>query len=110
MQFQGGYRYPSNRICALLSIGAIFITSMVWWVKCLALFKGISLYLGLEGTVLIASAYTPIGLIPPTGNFLQQLRWVLKLQGGTPVSFNQPMFYGGLLCLFLSYVVAAFAV
>lgn len=109
MQFQGGYQYPSGRICALLSGGAVLIAALVWWVKSLTLPGGIALFLGLEGTALIASAYTPVGLTPPNGSFFKQLLWIVKPQKGTSVSFNQPMFFGGLLCLFLSYVSAAFA-
>ncbi len=109
VQFRGGYKYPSGRICILLTVGTILIATMVWWIKCLSLPAGIALLLGLEGTVLIASAYTPVGLTPPDGNIFKQLLWILKQQNGTPVSFNQPMFFGGLLCLFLSYILTAFA-
>ena len=109
MQFQGGYEYPSGRICALLSVGAVLITGLVWWAKSLVLFAGVALFLGLEGTALIASAYTPVGLTPPNGNVFKQLLWIVKPQKGTSVSFNQPMFFGGLLCLFLSYVSTALA-
>jgi hypothetical protein len=109
MQFEGGYKYPSGRICALLTIGAVLIASTVWWVKCLSLPAGIALLLGLEGTVLIASAYTPVGLTPPSGKIFRQFLWIMKQQNGTPVSFNQPMFFSGLLCLFLSYILSALA-
>jgi hypothetical protein len=109
MQFQGGYKYPSDRICAILTIGTLLITAFVWWVRCLSLPAGISLLLGLEGTALLASAYTPVGLTPPNEKFFAQLLWIMKEQKGTPVSFNQPMFFGGLLCLFLSYIFTAFA-
>ena len=109
MQFEGGYKYPSGRICTLLTIGALLIASLVWWLRCLKLAQGISLFLGLEGTALIASAYTPAGLTPPNGSFFKQLIWLVKPQKGTSVSFNQPMFFGGLLCLFISFIAAAFA-
>jgi len=74
----------------------------------MSLLRGVYLFLGLEGTVLIASAYKPIGLKPPSGNFFQRVRWIFNQQDGISVSFNQPMFYGGLLCLFLAYFIAAF--
>ena len=109
MQFQGGYKYPSGRICILLTGGTILIAATVWWIKCLSLPAGIALLLGLEGTVLIASAYTPVGLTPPDSTILKQLLWIMKQQNGTTVSFNQPMLFGGLLCLFLSYILTAFA-
>jgi hypothetical protein len=110
MQFQGGYKYPSGRICALLTVGSVLIAALVWWIRCLSLPAGVALLLGIEGTVLLASAYTPIGLTPPSGNFFSQLLWIMKQQNGMPVSFNQPMFFGGLLCLFLSYILNAFVI
>lgn len=109
MQFKGGYKYPSSRICILLTIGTVLISFLVWWMRCLTFAQGISLLFGLEGTVLIASAFTPVGLTPPNGTFFSQLIRLLKQQKGTSVSFNQPMFFGGLLCLFISFIAAAFA-
>ena len=68
------------------------------------LLGGASLLLGLEGTALLASAYSPVGLVPPQGSLFRVLLWIFTPQKGTSVSFNQPMFYGGLLCLFLSFI------
>ncbi len=102
VQTEGGYQYPSEKICLWLTIGAILIAVLVWWLKCLDIAQGVTLLLGLEGTVLIASAYTPIGLVPPNG-----ILWILKPQKGTTVSFNQPMFFGGLFCMFFSYITSA---
>ena len=107
MQFPGGYQYPGGRICALLTTGAVLIAVLVWWVKSLSVLVGVALFLGLEGTALIASSYTPVGLSPPSGNFVKQFLWAIKPQKGTSVSFNQPMFFGGLFCLWLSYVTTA---
>jgi hypothetical protein len=103
MQFEGGYRYPSNKILLVLTVMTLVVVGVIWWRKGLSFLGGVSLSLGLEGTVLLASAYSPVGLVPPQGSFF---RWVFTPQKGMPVSFNQPMFYGGLLCLFLSYVAA----
>ena len=108
VQTEGGYQYPSERICLSLTLGAILIAVLVWWLKCLDLIQGVTLLLGLEGTVLIASAYSPIGLVPPNGTFIKQILWILKPQKGTTVSFNQPMFFGGLFCIFLSYITSVF--
>ena len=109
MQFDGGYKYPSNQICLVLSVVAILITSLLWHIKPLSLAQGIGLFFGLEGTVLIASSYTPIGLGQPQGNIWHRLICVLNPQKGTAVSFNQLMFFSGLFCLFLSYTAAALA-
>jgi hypothetical protein len=106
MQFEGGYRYPSNKILLVLTVMTLVVVSFIWWWKGLSFLDGASLLLGLEGTVLLASAYSPVGLVPPQGSFFRVLRWVFTPQKGMVVSFNQPMFYGGLLCLFLSYVAA----
>lgn len=106
MQFEGGYDYPTYRVCMWLSGGAILVTLLVWWAYGIAVTVAGSLFLGLEGTVLLASAYTPIGLVPPQDGIFRQLMWLIKPQKGTPVSFNQPMFFGGLLCLALSFIDA----
>lgn len=108
IQTEGGYEYPSGRICIWLTIGAILISVLIWLLKSLAVAQGVTLLLGLEGTVLIASAYTPVGLIPPNGSIVKQMLWFLKPQKGTQVSFNQPMFFGGLFSLFLSYISSSF--
>ena len=104
MQFEGGYRYPSNKILLVLTIVTLVVVSFIWRWKGLSFLGGASLLLGLEGTVLLASAYTPVGLVPPQGSLFRVFLWIFTPQRGTAISFNQPMFYGGLLCLFLSYV------
>ena len=110
MQTEGGYRYPSNRILLILSIFSALVTAAVWYDKCLPLFKSISLFLGLEGTSLLASAYSPVGLEPPQGSLWSKIKWVFNpSKKGITTSFNQGMFYGGLLCLFSSYIVGVLA-
>lgn len=109
MQIDGGYRYPSNRILLLLSVIAFGATTIVWYSKCLSILQTIALLLGLEGTALLASSYSPVGLVPPQGNLLSKITWYFKPQKGTTVSFDQRMFYGGLFCLFVSYIISAMA-
>lgn len=107
MQFQGGYRYSSGWICTVLSILAIVGTVTASYRKSLALCQILTLFLNLEGTVLLASAFSPVGLTPPQGGPLSMVKWFLAQQGGVPMSYNQPMFYGGLLCLFVAQILSA---
>ena len=107
MQFDGGYRYPSNRILTVLTILILVITAIVWLGKSLSVGIGLTLFLGLQGTALVAAAYTPVGLVPPQGNIWKKVKWLFQPQGGTAVSFDQRMFYGGLFLIFLSYVITA---
>lgn len=69
MQFEGGYRYPSNKILLALTVVTLAVVSFIWWGKGLSFLGGASLLLGLEGTALLASAYSPVGLVPPKGHF-----------------------------------------
>jgi len=109
MQTDGGYRYPSNRILFFLSLISLAVTAVVGYLKCLSLLQGAGLLLGLEGTSLLASAYTPVGLVPPQEGLWSWLKWFFETQKGITVRFDQCMFYGGLICLFLAYVVGAYA-
>jgi hypothetical protein len=106
MQFEGGYQYPSNRILFFLTAISIGATTVVWYSKCLSTLQTIALLFGLEGTALLASSYSPVGLMPPQGNLWSKFKWFFKLQKGSSVSFNPRMFYGGLLCLFISYIIS----
>ena len=108
MQSEGVYRYPNGWICLLLSLLAVVSTASVWLWKSLCFTEVLSLFLSLEGTVLLASAFSPIGLTPPQGNLFKKIHWFFKQQGGVPVSYNQPMFYGGLLFLFVASTITAF--
>jgi hypothetical protein len=109
MQFEGGYRYPSNMILILLSVFAVALTTVFWYAKCLSHFQTTSLFLGLEGTSLLASSYSPMGLEPPQGDLWSKIKWFFRTQKGIHVRFDQRMFYGGLLCLFLSYCFSAYS-
>jgi len=107
MQFEGGYRYPSNRILLLLYVISFGTTAVVWYLKCLPVPQATALLLGLEGTALLASSYSPVGLVPPQGNLWSRLNWFFKLQKGTAILFDPRMFYGGLFFLSISHIVSA---
>ena len=109
MQFEGGYRYPSTTICLLLSAAVLVPGVWIWRSESLSLNRGMSLLLALEGTVLLASAFTPKGLVPPPRGILPKLRWFLKEQAGVPLTFNQPLFYSGVLLLLVSTVLSNIA-
>jgi len=106
MQFQGGFRYPSGRICVVLSIVAILVTGAIWFYRCLAWHRTLALFLNLEGVVLLASALTPTGLKPPPKGIIEKVRWFRDEQGAVPLSYNQPMFYGGLFLIFLAVILS----
>ena len=108
MQFEGGYRYRGSILCAVLTCVAVIATLAVAFWQNLTLPKGIALFLNLEGPVLLASAFTPTGLIPPQGGLASRLRWFFLQQGAVPVSFSQPLFYGGLLALLMASLVGPF--
>jgi hypothetical protein len=110
MQFEGGYRYPSNIILLLLSVFSIALAIVFCYENWLSQLQTTSLFLGLEGTSLLASYYSPVGLSPPQGNLWLKFKWFFKTQKGITVSFDQKMFYGGLICLFLSYLLSAYSV
>jgi hypothetical protein len=105
MQFQGGYRYPGNRICGIFTLLAVITTLFLWIEKSFNLTEGLSLFLSLEGTVLLASSFTPVGMTPPPKGFTKKVRWFMNASHGLPLSYNQPMFYGGLLCLFIGIAI-----
>jgi hypothetical protein len=106
MQISGGYRYPGTAICVILTIVAIGATLGVAYFKSMTFVAALILFLSLEGTVLLASAFTPTGLTPPQGEFTQRVRWFFAQERGVAVRFSQPLFYGGLLALFLSALLA----
>lgn len=61
MQFEGGYRYTGNALCAILTLVVLLVTAWVIRWKNLALLRTLTLFLSLEDTVLLASAFTPAG-------------------------------------------------
>jgi hypothetical protein len=106
MQFSGGYLGP--RVHIPLSLVAAITTGLVWVWKCLTIVEALILFFGLEGPVLLACAFSPIGEVPPQGNLFEKLRWFFRQQDGVPVQYNKPKFYGGLLCLFIASILANF--
>lgn len=83
------------------------ITFFVWFWKSISLAKIAILFFGIEGTVLLASAFTASGHVPPQGNLFRRFVGFFKGQGAVPVSYSKPMFYGGLLFLTLSFIISA---
>jgi hypothetical protein len=82
-----------------MTVVTLVIVSFIWRWKRLSFFCGVSLLFGLQGAILLASAYSPVGLVPPQGSVLRVFLWFIASQKGTDVAFNQPMLYGGLLCV-----------
>ena len=61
MQSEGGYRYPSTALCVIFTLVAVLGTAGVALWKSAASLGVLALFLNLEGTVLLASAFTPTG-------------------------------------------------
>lgn len=95
----------------VLTLVAVFLTTAVEWYACISALKAAALFLGLEGTVLLASA-----LSPPLGrkeeiprDFLKMLLWPFT-EGrhlAYPLEYNPVFFYGGLVFLAASFVLSA---
>jgi hypothetical protein len=109
MQFEGGYKYPSNAICLVSSIIVLLASGYLWYAMSLSLQKVLVLVLGAEGTILWASAFTPKSLGPPPDGIMRKVNWFFKEQGGTALSFNQPMFYFGILFVLAACFIAILA-
>jgi hypothetical protein len=88
----------------VLSLFALSIGLLVCWISQLHFIQGIGLLLALEGTILLASAFTPRGLIPPPTSFFEKIGWFVKETKGVSVSFNQPLFYLGIILLLSSII------
>jgi len=107
LQFEGGYKYPSGWIAIVLSLISLFI-AIIFLGHCkYSIRKIISLFLNLEGTVLLASSFAPTGFIPPPAGIISKFKWFFE-QGakGVPLKYNQILFYGGLLCLFIASIIS----
>lgn len=107
MQLSGGYKYPGGIICIILSVIAILVTVFLYCYKDLSAGGGLSLFFNLEGTVLLASSLTPVGLTPPPKGLVQKIKWFFKQERGIPLGYNQPMLYAGLLSLALAAIISA---
>ena len=95
-----------------LSIAALIIAAFMHLKVGVAVITAIALFLGLEGTILLASALSPpyeyMELERPKG-FLKRLRWEFTVGRSLnyPVNYNPVFFYGGLLLLAVSFVLSA---
>ncbi|MBI1990885.1 MAG: hypothetical protein HYS65_14420 [Betaproteobacteria bacterium] len=95
----------------VLTLIAVFLTMAVWYYASISVLKAITLFLGLEGTVFLASA-----LSPPHGEmeempkgFLKMLLWSFTdgRDLAYPTRYNPVFFYGGLVFLAVSFVLSA---
>lgn len=84
---------------------AIAITFFVWGLMTISVQKLAALFLNLEGTALLASAFTASGHLPAQGNLIERFLWFFKSQGAVPVYYYRPMFYGGLGLLAVSFII-----
>jgi len=102
MQFLGGWKYPTNAILVFLSMTSILMVLAMSVIKQTGVMEGSVLFLNLEGTAFLASAFTPVGLSPPAGQGMFSLiKHILSSQNtGTSVSFCPWMFYLGFGLLF----------
>lgn len=107
MQFSGGYKYPSGAICIILSVIALCITVFLYFCKNLSIGSWLSLFFNLEGTILLASSLTPVGLTPPPTGLVKKIKWFFNQEHGIPLGYNQPMLYAGLLLLSLAAIISA---
>lgn len=110
MPFEGRYQYPTGIVCLGATVAAGGVSAGLWGWQGLPLTKALNLFLALEGTVLVASAFTPRGLLPPPDGVLARGRWFFDRRSRNvrvSVAFDQIVFYVGLLCLFTAATLAA---
>jgi hypothetical protein len=107
-QFAAGEKLLSTIV---LSVVVVLLTLAVKWWAGIALVKAAALLVGLEGTVLLASAISP-----PHGDMEETPRGLLKklawpfIEGrrlAYPIRYNAVFFYGGLAFLAISFVLSA---
>lgn len=108
MLFSGGYRYPSKSIFLVLSLLAAGVTVVLLILRDLSPLQAIQIFASLEGTVMVASSLSPVGLQPPPKGLRGLVKWLFENRFGAPMSYYQPLLYGGLLVLFAGIVVSAF--
>lgn len=111
---QCGVKEESGTVLVIvLSLFTLLLTVAVKHIWDIAIVKTVALFLGLEGTVLLASA-----LSPPYDQMTEKPKNVFKVivwsftQGrdlGYPINYNPVFFYGGLLFLALSLIVSTVA-
>lgn len=98
-------------VVIVLTFVALSIAAFMQLVVGVAIIKAFALFLGLQGTIVLASALSPphdtIEIDRPKGS-LKRLRWEFTV-GRTlnyPISYNPVFFYGGLFLLALSFVLS----
>lgn len=108
MQFAGGWTYPTNAILAGFSIIIVLIVLVLTLVKQSALADSVALFFNLEGTLFIACAFTPVGLLAPEkGGYFNTFKHLLSSQQyGTPVSFDPRIFYSGFGFLLVAAILS----
>ena len=109
MQIEGGYKYPGNLVCLVLSVVAVGAVLIVWKVAPLTGAKGLATLMSVEGTVLWASSLTPKGLLPPSGGLGSRLTWFWRQQSGVAFGLNQPMFFSGIVLTIIGSIVGSCA-
>jgi len=98
---------------SVMTVAAVLTTLLVWFLAELSPQAALALFLALEGTALLASAFAPpydeIRAVMPKG-LLHKLYWPFAEGRGLrfPISYNPVFFYGGLLLLASSMVLGAF--
>ena len=98
-------------IVIVLSLVALAIAVFMQLVVGIAIIKAVVLFLGLQGTIFLASALSPphdeMKLYKPKG-LLKKLKYELT-EGrdlNYPINYNPIYFYGGLLLLAISFVLS----
>jgi hypothetical protein len=109
LQFAGGPGYPTAVIMLILAVLAAVGLYIVHTYSHPSVVALVALALGMLGGILMVSAFTPVGLVPPQGGFRDRLRWFFIPQQGTSVQLNQPMLYIGLVLVFAAQVLSLVA-
>lgn len=101
----GGFRGIELKLTLTLVTTAA--VAIVWLVAHPPLCELVQTFLTLEGTALLAAAFTPSGGPRPVG-WRGWIDWFRDKESAKGVRFDQPAFYGGLLCLYVATVLGAF--
>ena len=95
-----------------LSFAALVIAALMHLLVGVVIIKALAIFLGLEGTILLALALSPprdeMNIARPP-RILRGLLWEFKEGSGLnyPIHYNPVFFYGGLLLLAAAFVVSA---
>lgn len=87
------------------SLLALFITFGVCSYRAINYQKAFTLFFGLLGTFLLASAFSPQGQLPPQGNIGKRIKWFFQPQRAIPLNYNRPAYYIALICIGLSFII-----